>query len=78
MPSLVRLLTHPETRRPGPPPVSVDLRKVVLWGMAAWGVALVVTGILALTGTLRWTAAAVCASGLALGGLGLLWERRHR
>ncbi|WP_425956031.1 DUF2530 domain-containing protein [Xylanimonas sp. McL0601] len=78
MPSLVRLLTRPETRRPGPPPLAVDLPKVLLAGIAVWVVALVVTVVLVLTGVQDWTAVAVCGAGLVLGGLGLLWARRHR
>jgi hypothetical protein len=74
----VTLLLHPERRRPGPPPLRVDLRRVLLAGMAAWFVALVVFGVLAILGRSTTQAVATCATGLLLGGAGLLWERRHR
>ncbi|MGF0118027.1 DUF2530 domain-containing protein [Promicromonospora sp. Marseille-Q5078] len=78
MPSLVRLLTHPEERRPGPPPLRVDLRRVMLGGIAAWTVALVVTFVLYLTASTRAEVVVTCVVGILLGGAGLLWERKHR
>ncbi|WP_159793780.1 DUF2530 domain-containing protein [Puerhibacterium puerhi] len=78
MPSLVDLLLHPEQRRPSPPPLRVDLRRVMLAGIAAWAVALVVALALLAAGVQDAEGVAVCAAGLALGGLGLLWERRNR
>jgi hypothetical protein len=78
VPSLLRILTHPESRRPGPPPISVNLRAVVLAGIACWAVATVVLAVLVATDVKPWTTLAVCVSGLALGGLGLLWARGQR
>ncbi|ACZ31934.1 hypothetical protein Xcel_2927 [Xylanimonas cellulosilytica DSM 15894] len=78
MPSLLRILTRPETRRPGPPPLAVDLRKVLLAGIACWVVATVVVGVLVALDVKELTALWVCLSGLALGGLGLLWARGKR
>jgi hypothetical protein len=72
------LLLHPERRRPTPPPERVDLRRVILLGIIVWSVALVVTSVLALAGQPTADAIAVCLAGIALGGLGLLWARRHR
>lgn len=72
------LLLHPEHRRPTPPPVEVDLRRVLLLGIIAWSVALVVSSVLALVGLPTDDVVGVCVAGLALGGLGLLWARRHR
>ncbi|WP_242496494.1 DUF2530 domain-containing protein [Xylanimonas protaetiae] len=69
---------RPETRRPTPPPQRVDLRRIVLVGIAAWLVALVVAVVLLATGTQGWQWVAICGAGIALGGLGLLWDRRHR
>ncbi|MCK9794699.1 DUF2530 domain-containing protein [Isoptericola sp. 4D.3] len=78
MPSLVRLLTHPEERRPGPPPLRVDLRRVVLGGIALWAVALVATLVVFVLGRATVEAVVTCVAGIVLGGAGLLWERKHR
>lgn len=78
VPSIVKLLAHPELRRPSPPPQRVDLRRVILAGLAAWLVALVVFGVLTAVGRTSVEVLATCAAGLLLGGAGLLWERRHR
>jgi hypothetical protein len=59
-------------------PVHLDLRKVFLAGIALWAVALVVTGVLAATGQIGPRMPWICAAGIALGGLALLWERRNR
>ncbi|HWS57293.1 MAG TPA: DUF2530 domain-containing protein [Actinotalea sp.] len=56
-------------------PVEVDLGRVFRWGIALWGVALVVTGVLALTGRLDAQPVAVCVAGLAIGVGALVWER---
>ena len=78
MPSLVRLLTHPEERRPGPPPLRVDLRRVLLGGIGLWAVALVATAVVYLMGRGTEEAVVTCVAGILLGGAGLLWERKHR
>lgn len=78
MPSLVRLLTHPEERRPGPPPLRVDLRRVLLGGIGLWAVALVATVVVFLMGDGTQEAVVTCVAGILLGGAGLLWERKHR
>jgi hypothetical protein len=56
----------------------VDVRKVVLFGIACWVVASVVLGFLVAFDHKSWSALWVCAAGLALGGLGLLWARGRR
>ncbi|GII97646.1 uncharacterized protein DUF2530 [Sediminihabitans luteus] len=76
-PGVIALLTHPELRRPLPPPLEVDLRRVILLGILAFAVAGVVCGVLAATGTTGARGVAVCVVGVALGGLGLLWVRRR-
>jgi hypothetical protein len=79
MPSLLDMALHPERRGPQPAPERVDLRPPILLGMAAWAVALVVTVVLEVTGTLDdATPVWITASGLALGVVGLGWERRNR
>ncbi len=72
------LLLHPERRRPTPPPERVDLRRVILLGIIVWSVVLVAMSVLALAGQPTGPAVAVCLAGIALGGVGLLWARRHR
>lgn len=64
--------------RTPPEPVAVDLRRVVLVGMAAWLVALVPCVLLGSLTDVGWTPAWVCLAGIALGALGLDWTRRHR
>ncbi|MCV2395088.1 DUF2530 domain-containing protein [Actinotalea sp. M2MS4P-6] len=59
-------------------PLQVDLRRVFWGGIAIWVVALVVIGVLALAGVSTGHGVWVCLTGIALGGFGLLWERRHR
>ncbi|MFC8923283.1 DUF2530 domain-containing protein [Cellulosimicrobium sp. NPDC057127] len=78
MPSTVTLLLHPERRRPDPPPLRVDLKVVLLAGMALWVVALLVCAVLLMTGALGPRAVATCAAGLVLGLAGLWWEKGHR
>jgi len=78
VPSLVRLLTHPEERRPSPPPLRVDLRRVLLGGIGLWAVALVATAVVYLMGRGTEEAVVTCVAGILLGGAGLLWERKHR
>lgn len=77
--SMLGLALHPERRRPATLPLQVDLRRVILVGLAAWSVAVVVYVVLGAVGwgeTHRqlW----VCAGGIALGLVGLLWERTNR
>jgi hypothetical protein len=67
----------PQIDRSPSPPAEVDLARVVRVGMALWLVGLVVTLVLAAVGTTDWVPFAVCVTGLALGGLALLWARRH-
>lgn len=59
-------------------PVRLDLRRVLLVGIGLWALALVITVVLALTDRTDAVPAAVCGTGIALGGAGLLWERRNR
>ncbi|MEZ0446829.1 DUF2530 domain-containing protein [Cellulomonas sp. ICMP 17802] len=76
MPSLIDKLFHPT--RTAPPPVDVDLGRVMLVGTGIWGVVLVITAVLAATGRASWTPAWVCAAGAFLGLLGYGWARRNR
>lgn len=78
MPSVLSMALRPERRRPSPAPLAVDLRRVVLAGMGIWAVALVVCLLLWWLGDAPVVSLAVCGAGLALGVLGLDWDRRHR
>lgn len=76
MPSLIARLLHP-TRTP-PPPVDVDLGRVMLVGTGIWAVAFVVAVLLAWEDDdASWMPAWVCATGALLGVLGMLWARRN-
>jgi hypothetical protein len=59
-------------------PVELDLRRVLLAGIGLWLVAGAVCGVLAATGAVDVTAALICATGAALGVVGLGWDRRRR
>jgi len=76
VPSPFATLLHPT--RTTPPPVAIDLERVVLVGTGVWVLAMVATGILALTGEVEWDLVWVCATGAALGLVGADWARRHR
>ncbi len=77
MPSFIELALRPERRKPAPEPVPVSLRPVFLVGIGMWLVALVVALVLWLTGAVGPHGTVTCAVGAALGGLGLVWTRRH-
>jgi len=64
-------------RRTPPPPVPVDLGRVMRIGTLVWAAALVVTVVLAAVGSIAWNASWVCGAGIALGLLGSRWARRH-
>ena len=76
MPSIRYLLLNPEERRPSPPAPHADLFRVLCAGIALFAIGLVVALILYLTGRGSIEALAICGTGIALGGLGLLWARR--
>ncbi len=46
--------------------------------MVLFAVGLIVTLVLHLTGRGALEGVAICGTGIVLGGLGLLWARRHR
>lgn len=75
MRSVLDTLLHP--RRTPPPPLDVDLGRVMATGTALWVVACAVLGALHLVDVvpLRWVA--VCAAGAVLGVVGVLWARRN-
>lgn len=69
-----RARRRPELRD-SPPPAAVDLRRLLLVGMALWAVALLVTGGLWLAGSSGPRGALTCAAGILLGCWGLWWAR---
>ncbi|WP_298461845.1 DUF2530 domain-containing protein [uncultured Cellulomonas sp.] len=78
MPAVLEVILRPDRRRPDPPPVEVDMRRVFAVGIALWSVALVVCAVLWRTGAAGTVPVWSCAAGLALGVMGMIWERRHR
>lgn len=75
MPSVISTLLHPQ--RTPPPPIDVDLARVMGVGTGVWAVVLVVTSVLwrldVVPGTWVW----VGAAGVVLGFVGVLWARRN-
>ncbi len=59
-------------------PLTVDLRRVIWVAIALWLVALLVVGAMTLGGVATGRGVWICVTGLALGFVGLDWERRHR
>ena len=70
----MRLWLKDSERRPDPEPVVTDDRKAVLVGLVLWVVALVVVLIVAAGPTAIW----VCAVGIALGLIGLVYTQVRR
>ena len=68
----------PDARRPSPRPMQVDLRRIFLLGTGFWIVALVLVGILALTGMTVTKPLIVCLSGVGVGILLMIWEYFNR
>jgi Protein of unknown function (DUF2530) len=78
LPPVLEVILRPDRRRPNPPALDVDMRRVFLVGIALWLVGLVVTAVLWRAGSLSPTPVWTCAAGAALGGVGLAWERLRR
>lgn len=78
VPTVRRLLLHPKERRADPPPVAVDLTGVFLFGIGAWVIALIVTGVRWYLGSVPATSALTCIAGIVLGVVAVIWARRNR
>jgi hypothetical protein len=78
VPTIRSLLAHPEERRPSPPAPRADLFRVFGAGIGLFAIGLIVTLVLQLVGRGSWESVTICGVGIVLGGLGLLWARRHR
>jgi hypothetical protein len=75
MPTVIEVILRADRRRPDPPPVRVDMRRVFLVGIGAWLLALVVTAVLWWMGAMSTTPVWSCVAGALLGLVGLAWER---
>ncbi|EIK82399.1 DUF2530 domain-containing protein [Gardnerella sp. KA00603] len=71
-------IVNPDARKSTPKPLRVDLRKVFSIGTIAWLIATVVTVIIAFLHITTWFPALVCASGMIIGVLLLIWEHFDR
>ena len=67
-------IINPEVRKPAPKPVRVDLRKTFLIGCVLWSVALIVSAILLACGLDVLQLLIMCAAGLVIGVMMLVWE----
>ncbi|MBT1175627.1 DUF2530 domain-containing protein [Bifidobacterium sp. LC6] len=67
-------IIDPAVRKPAPKPVRVDLRKVFGIGTGLWAAALVIVLILVSLGHATESLIVVCASGVIIGLLLLIWE----
>lgn len=71
-------IVNPDARKSTPKPLRVDLRKVFSIGTIAWLIATVVAVIIAFLHITTWFPALVCASGMIIGVLLLIWEHFDR
>jgi hypothetical protein len=77
LPPVLEVILRSDRRREDPPTVDVDMRRVVLVGLALWVGGLVVAVVLWRTGIITVTPVWSCVAGVVLGLLGLLWVRGH-
>jgi uncharacterized membrane protein YhhN len=75
MPAVLEVILRADRRRPDPPTVQVDMRRVLVVGIIAWLVALLVAVALWVLDAAGSTPVWTCAAGAVLGVLGLLWGR---
>lgn len=71
-------ILNPEVRKPAPKPVRVDLRKTFLIGSALWSLALIICIILVTLGIDAQRYLIMCAAGLIIGVMMLIWEHFDR
>lgn len=69
---------NPHARKPSPKPVRVDLRKVFIVGTCMWIVALIVCFLLSSAQIISQRAVLVCAAGVLIGFVLLIWEHFDR
>ncbi|OZG50236.1 DUF2530 domain-containing protein [Bombiscardovia coagulans] len=68
----------PDARRPSPKPVQVDLRLIFWAGTGLWALALIILAALTVFGVNTVKPMIVCASGVVIGLLMLVWEHCNR
>ncbi len=78
LPPVLEVFMRPDRRRPDPPPLEVDMRRVFLVGLAVWVVALGVFAALWVAGVVGTTPLWTCVAGIVLGFAGLVWDRLGR
>jgi hypothetical protein len=78
LPPVLEVILRPDRRRPDPPAVDVDMRRVFLVGLGLWLAGLAVAAVLWRTGVISSTPVWSCLAGAALGLVGLAWDRVHR
>ncbi|MFC8190593.1 DUF2530 domain-containing protein [Cellulomonas sp. NPDC057328] len=75
MRSLLDVLLHPQ--RTPPPPLDVDLARVMSTGTVVWALALLVSTALWAFGVATGLTVAVCVAGTIVGIVGVVWSRGH-
>ena len=78
MPSVFTLVMNPELRHADPPPLPVDLVRMILAGLGAWTVALIVTWLQFFTGDGLIESVWTCMAGVSGGVLALAWAKLTR
>ncbi|MFS0703570.1 DUF2530 domain-containing protein [Cellulomonas sp. 179-A 9B4 NHS] len=76
MRSLLDVLLHPQ--RTPPPPLDVDLTRVMSGGTVVWALALLVSTALWASGHATGLTVAVCVAGTLVGIVGIVWSRAHQ
>lgn len=71
-------IVNPDARKTTPKPLRVDLRKIFAIGTLVWLVAFIFSLIIALAHLTTWFPVAICASGVIIGVLLLIWEHFDR
>ena len=75
LPPVLEVILRAERRRPDPPTLEVDMRRIFVAGLIIWTVALAVCAVLSRVGLVGVEAVWSCVAGLALGLVGLVWDR---
>ena len=72
---MLEVILRADRRRPDPPAIEVDMRRVFVAGLVIWTLALAVCAVLWRLGVLEVAAVWSCVAGLVLGVGGLVWAR---